>query len=96
MKKKTKAAVILGSAVVLSAGAAFTSMAAWQQEEGTWIFTDNSGNRVTDSWRQSGGDYYYLDSDGVMATDQWVDDSYYVDINGVRVTNRWVQVEEGT
>ena len=77
-------------------GAAFTSMAAWQQEDNVWVFTDNSGNRVTDSWRQSGGNYYYLDSNGVMATDRWVDDTYYVDSDGVRVANRWVQVEEGT
>lgn len=96
MKRKTKAAAVFGAATVLTMGAAFTSMAAWQQEDNTWVFTDNSGNRVTDSWRQSGGNYYYLDSNGVMATDRWVDESYYVDVNGVRVSNRWIQTEEGT
>lgn len=96
MKKKTKVAVILGAAAVLSAGAAFTSMAAWQQEEGIWFFTDNSGNRITDSWRLSGSTYYYLDDNGEMATSQWVDDTYYVDENGARAANRWIYVEEGT
>mgnify|MGYP000871447209 CR=1 FL=1 len=96
MKQKTKAAAVLSAAVVLTMGAAFTSMAAWQQEDNRWVFTDNRGNRVTDSWRQSGGNYFYLDSNGIMATDRWVDDTYYVDINGVRVSDRWVQVEEGT
>lgn len=96
MKTKTKAMAVFSAAAVLTAGAAFTSFAAWQQEGETWVYTDNSGNRVTNSWRQSGSNYYYLDSDGEMATDSWVDDSYYVDVNGVRVTNQWVQVEEGT
>lgn len=96
MKRKTKAAAVFGAAAVLTMGAAFTSMAAWQQTDNTWIFTDNSGNRVTDSWRQSGEYYYYLDSNGEMATDRWVDDTYYVDVNGVRVSNRWVYAEEGT
>lgn len=96
MKRKARAAVILGAAAVLSAGAAFTSMAAWVQDGEDWIYTDSSGNRVTDAWRQSGGNYYYLDTDGVMATDRWVDDSYYVDETGMRVSNTWVNVEEGT
>lgn len=96
MRRNTKAAAVFGAAALLTMGAAFTSMAAWQQEDNVWVFTDNSGNRVTDSWRQSGGNYYYLDSNGVMATDRWVDDTYYVDSDGVRVANRWVQVEEGT
>lgn len=96
MKRKTKSAVVVVAAAALTMGAAFTSMAAWQQEGDAWIYTDNNGDRVTDSWRQSGDGYYYLDSDGVMATDRWVEDTYYVDVNGVRVTNSWVQVEEGT
>lgn len=96
MKRKTKAAAILSVAAILTTGAAFTSMAAWEQEGGEWIFTDNSGNRVTDSWRQSGNGYFYLDSNGVMATDRWIDDTYYVDGNGARVTSNWVQVDEGT
>lgn len=96
MKRKAKAAAVFCAAAILSAGAAFTSMAAWQQEGDVWIFTDNSGNRITDSWRQSGQDYFYLDYNGEMATDSWIDDTYYVDENGARVTNRWVQVEEGT
>ena len=96
MKRKAKVAVGCAAAAMLTMGAAFTSMAEWQQEDGIWIYTDNNGNRVTDSWRQSGSNYFYLDSEGVMATDRWVDDTYYVDINGVRVSNRWIQVEEGT
>ncbi|WP_125143435.1 hypothetical protein [Clostridium transplantifaecale] len=71
MKQKTKIAVVLGAALVLSAAEAFTSMAAWEQNGGNWIFTDNSGNRIRDSWRQSGNDYYYMDHNGIMATNRW-------------------------
>lgn len=96
MKKRAKAAAILGAAAALSAGAAMTSMAAWEQVDGDWIFTDSRGDRVTDSWRQSGNYYFYLDSDGIMARDQWIDDTYYVDQNGARVSSRWVVADEGS
>lgn len=96
MKRKGKAIAVFGAAAALTIGAAFTSMAAWQQEGDTWIYTDSNGGRVTDDWRQSGGNYYYLDSNGEMATDRWVEDTYYVDANGVRVSDRWVHAEEGT
>lgn len=88
--------LMLTAATALTAGMAMTSFAAWQQEDGQWIYTDSSGNRVTDAWRQSGNNYYYLGSDGVMATDQWVEDSYYVNEDGARVSNQWIYVEEGT
>ena len=94
MKKQTKAAAVLCAAAVLSAGAAMTSLAAWEQEGGEWIFTDSRGERVTDSWRQSGANYYYLDSDGVMARSQWIDDTYYVGSSGARASNRWVWAGE--
>ena len=95
MKKNAKTAAVFGAAAVLSAGAAFTSLAAWQQEGDSWIYTDSRGDRVTDSWRQSGKYYYYLDNDGNLATDQWIDDTYYVDVNGVRVSSRWVHSDSG-
>lgn len=95
MKKKTGIAAVFGAAVILSAGAAFTSLAAWQMDGDNWVFTDNRGNRVTDSWRQSGDHYYYLDASGVMAMDTWIEDQYYVDENGVRASNRWVHAEAG-
>lgn len=81
MKQKTKISAILAASALLTMGAAFTSMAAWEQSGSSWIFTDNSGNRVRDSWRQSGNDWYYLDDNGIMATNRWVDDTYYVDGN---------------
>lgn len=69
--------------------------AGWEQQNGAWIFTDASNNRVTNSWRQSGNYYFYLDYNGVMATDRWIDDTYYVDVNGVRITDRWIYVQPG-
>lgn len=96
MRKEFRAAAIFGTAAILSVGGALTSQAAWEQEGNDWIYTDNSGNRMTNTWRQSGGYYFYLDSNGVMVTDQWIDDTYYVDANGVRVSNQWVNVSPGT
>lgn len=78
MKKKTKLAAVFVAAAVMTAGASLTAFAAgWEQIGDEWIFTDSSGNRVTDTWRQSGNYYFYLDSNGMMATDRWVDDTYY-------------------
>lgn len=96
MRKRTKIAAILSAAAVLTTGAVFTSLAAWEQEDGIWIYTDNRGDRVTDSWRQSGNSYFYLDSDGEMATDRWIDDTYYVTSSGRRAADRWIFMEEGT
>lgn len=97
MKKRTKIAAVCGAAALLTMGAAMTSMAAgWTQQNGTWVYLDNSDNRIRNSWRRSGEGYYYLNSNGEMAVDTWIEDTYYVDIYGVMQTNRWVQVEPGT
>ena len=97
MKKNMRIATIFTAAALLSAGASMTAYAAgWEQQNGAWIYTDASNNRVTNSWRQSGNYYFYLDYNGIMAADRWIDDTYYVDINGVRVTDQWVYVEPGT
>ena len=93
MRKTIKIATIFSTALLLAAGGAVTSHAAWEQAGGNWIFTDNSGNRVRNSWRQSGNYYYYLDQNGIMATNRWIDDTYYVDGNGVMVTDRWIYTE---
>ena len=43
MKRKTKAAAIFGVAAALSAGAAVTSLAAWEQTGADWFYTDSCG-----------------------------------------------------
>lgn len=98
MRKQTKLVAVLSAAALLAIGASMTSFAAtgWAEEDGTWVYYDRDGERVTDEWKKSGSNWFYLDEDGYMATDVLIeddDDYYYVDENGVMITNQWVAVE---
>ncbi|MEQ3194068.1 argininosuccinate lyase, partial [Enterocloster aldenensis] len=89
---------VLSTAALLAIGASMTSFAAqgWAEEDGTWVYYDRNGDRVTDKWAKSGNNWYYLDSDGEMAIDTLIEDGdnyYYVDINGVMASNQWVAIE---
>ncbi|MBS5285335.1 MAG: argininosuccinate lyase, partial [Clostridiales bacterium] len=89
---------VLSTAALLAIGASMTSFAAtgWAEEDGTWVYYDKEGERVTDKWAKSGNNWYWLDSDGEMAVDQLIEDGdnyYYVDINGVMASNQWVAIE---
>ena len=95
MRKQTKLVAVLSTAALLAIGASMTSFAAqgWAEEDGTWVYYDRNGDRVTDKWAKSGNNWYYLDSDGEMAIDTLIEDSdnyYYVDVNGVMASNQWV------
>ena len=99
MRKQTKVVAVASAAALLAIGASMTSFAAtgWVEEDGTWYFYDNDGNRVEDTWKKSGDNWYWLDSEegGAMAIDKLVDDdddTYYVDSNGVMVRNTWVKI----
>ncbi|MBS5632893.1 MAG: argininosuccinate lyase, partial [Clostridiales bacterium] len=96
--KQTKLVAVLSTAALLAIGASMTSFAAqgWAEEDGTWVYYDRNGDRVTDKWAKSGNNWYYLDSDGEMAIDTLIEDGdnyYYVDINGVMASNQWVAIE---
>ena len=98
MRKQTKLVAVLSTAALLAIGASMTSFAAqgWAEEDGTWVYYDRNGDRVTDKWDKSGNNWYYLDSDGEMAIDTLIEDGdnyYYVDINGVIASNQWVAIE---
>mgnify|MGYP001102354244 FL=1 len=98
MRKQTKLVAVLSTAALLAIGASMTSFAAqgWAEEDGTWVYYDRNGDRVTDKWAKSGNNWYYLDSDGEMAIDTLIEDGdnyYYVDINGVMASNQWVAID---
>ena len=97
MRKQTKLVAVLSAAALFAIGASMTSFAAgWAQEDGSWVYLDRDGDRVTEEWKKSGSNYYWLDEDGYMATNMLIeddDDHYYVNENGVRVTNQWVSVD---
>ena len=84
MNKFVKTLVISG---VMSAAMAATAFAAagWTQQDNTWVYLDNSGDKVTNTWKMSGNDWFYLDDDGYLATDRLVDKDnkhFYVDEHG--------------
>lgn len=98
MKKQTKLVAVLSTAALLAVGASMSSFAAtgWQEENGTWVYYDKSGDLETEKWEKSGDNWFYLNEDGEMATDaivEYNDNYYYVDENGAMVTNKWVSVE---
>lgn len=98
MRKQTKIAAVFSAAALLAVGAAMTSFAAtgWQEENGSWVYYNKYGEKVTQQWAKSGDKWFYLDDNGNMLTDAIVDDNgslFYVDANGVMVTNRWVEVD---
>ena len=101
MRKQTKLVAVLSAAALLALGASMTSFAAsgWVEEDGTWVYYDRDGERVSDTWKRSGSNWFYLDDSGEMAVNTLITDSdnsdnvYYVDENGAMVTNRWVEIE---
>ena len=101
MRKQTKLVAVLSAAALLAIGASMTSFAAqgWTEEDGTWVYLDKDGYKVTDSWKKSGNFWYYLDEDGYMATSKLIENgddnnnTFYVDETGRMVANRWIQLE---
>ena len=98
MRKQTKLVAVLSTAALLALGASMSSFAAtgWQEENGTWVYYDKSGDKETEKWEKSGDNWFYLNEDGEMATDvivEYNDNYYYVDDNGSMATNKWVSVE---
>ena len=98
MRKQTKLVAVLSTAALLALGASMSSFAAtgWQEENGTWVYYDKSGDKETETWAKSGDNWFYLNDNGEMATDvvvEYKDNYYYVDENGAMATNKWVSVE---
>jgi hypothetical protein len=77
MKKQTKLVAVLSTAALLAIGASMTSFAAtgWAEEDGTWVYYDRNGDKVTDKWAKSGNNWYYLDNNGEMAIDTLIEDN---------------------
>ena len=98
MRKQTKLVAVLSTAALLALGASMSSFAAtgWQEENGTWVYYNRSGDKETEKWAKSGDNWFYLNDSGEMSTDvivEYNDDYYYVDDNGAMVTNQWVSME---
>lgn len=98
MRKQTKIAAVVSAAALLAIGASMTSFAAtgWMEEDGTWVYYNKQGEKVTETWEKSGDNWFYLDDMGQMVTDALIEDDdnyYYVDANGAMVRNQWVAID---
>lgn len=72
--------------------------AGWMEENGTWKYSGQNGDFITNSWVRYGSSCYYLDEKGEMATKRLIHtdgDLYYVESDGVKVVNQWVSISDG-
>ena len=76
MRKQTKLVAVLSTAALLAIGASMTSFAAqgWAEEDGTWVYYDKNGDKVSNEWKKSGDNWYYLDDNGEMTVDELIED----------------------
>ena len=73
----------------------FTAKAeGWQQSNSTWIYLDDSGNRLKNVWKKGAdGNFRWLNEAGEMAKNSWVDSGkYYVDDDGVYIYGKWKKI----
>ncbi|WP_313074850.1 cell wall-binding protein [Lacrimispora sp.] len=94
MKKQKLKWIVPCAAALFTIGASMTSFAAqgWVEENNSWVYYNNDGDRASDSWKKSGDSWFYLDDDGQMVDNQLVESDgnyYYVNSNGAMVTNEW-------
>lgn len=94
MRKQKLKWIVPCAAALFTIGASMTSFAAqgWTEENNSWVYYNNDGDRATDSWKKSGDSWFYLDDDGQMVDNQLVESDgnyYYVNSNGAMVTNEW-------
>lgn len=98
MKKNYYAAALFTTTALMALGASFGALAAtssgWAEEDGSWVYLDSDGDRVTDSWKKSGDNWFYLDSDGELVEETWIDDTYYVNEEGAMLTEQWIYADE--
>ena len=44
----------------------------WVEENGSWAYYNENGERVMGQLLELDGDYYYIGEDGLMVSSQWV------------------------
>lgn len=97
MKKQRKIAAVLSAAAFLAIYAPGSSFAAdgWMQEDGSWVYYKEDGERVREDWIRQGDQHYWMDASGNMVSGglfQIKDDYYYFGEDGVMVREQWVAI----
>lgn len=74
MKKQIRFMKVLSIAAMFSMGISMISFAeeGWVEENGSWAYYNENGERVMGQLLESDGDYYYIGEDGLMVSSQWV------------------------
>lgn len=97
MKRQIKWTAAISTAAMMTALAptltapVMAQTTGWVEQDGSWMYYDTDGYRMTDSWKKHDGQWYYLDEDGMLSFDRQIDE-YYVGTDGKRVSNQWVKV----
>jgi len=88
-----KIGIVIASLIAILVMATSVYAAEWKQnEDNSWSYIDNYGEKVTDTFKKSGDNWYYLNNDGVIATSTVVEDNskfYYVNAEGIMEGNVW-------
>lgn len=69
----------------------------WIQENGTWKYVDEKGEKVSNTWKQIDGKWYYFNEDSTMKTGwfKYVNNNwYYLESSGAMRTD-WIKDVDG-
>ena len=94
--RKTKKAIVLMLAALMTAGSGMTTFAGpWEQTGSDWKYMQDNGTYATNGWQWIEGKSYYFDANGIMAKNTTVD-GYTVNADGQWVVNGVVQTQGST
>ena len=69
----------------------------WIQENGSWKYVDEKGEKITNTWKEIEGKWYYFNEDSTMKTG-WLKDAnnnwYYLESSGAMRTD-WIKDTDG-
>lgn len=83
MRKNLKAFVTITAAAALCVSTAFTSLAAWQQDNTGWWYQNEDGSYPKSQWFQdTDGKWYYFGSNGYMLKNTSSPDGYQLGEDG--------------
>ncbi len=94
--RKTKKAIALMLAALMTAGSGMTVFAGqWEQTGSDWKYMQDNGTYAVNGWQWIDGKSYYFDANGIMAKNTTVD-GYTVNADGQWVVNGVVQTQGST
>ena len=94
--RKSKKAIALMLAALMTVGSGMTTFAGqWEQTGSDWKYMQDNGTYATNGWQWIDGKSYYFDANGIMAKNTTVD-GYTVNADGQWVVDGVVQTQGST